>query len=115
MLDTVEKVLEFTSGEKISTKNSSIFMCVVAQNDNDDCNYAICETCEGEHKSRSRCSIAEREKRRKSCHHKIHNLTMVSSPWWCGSKHIGGQKWKNKPQGCFYCMKKFVGSYKGVN
>ena len=52
MLDTAEKVLEFTSGEKILTKDTSIFMCVVAQNGNNDCNYAICETCEGKNKSR---------------------------------------------------------------
>ena len=40
MLDTVEKVLEFTSGENILTNDNSIFRCVVAQNDNEDCNYA---------------------------------------------------------------------------
>ena len=115
MLDTVEKVLEFTSGEKILTKDNSIFMCVVAQNDNDDCNYAICETCEGENKSRKRCCIVDREKRRKRCYHEIHNLNMLSSPWWCGTNHIGGQKWKNKPQGCSCCRKEFVGRYRGVN
>ena len=115
MLDTVEKVLEFTSGEKILTKDNAIFMCVVAQNNNDVCNYAICETCEGEHKSRSRYSIADREKRRKTCHHQIHNLTMLVGPWWCGTNYIGGQKWKNKPQGCVYCKKKIVGRYKGIS
>ena len=61
MLDTVEKVLEFTSGGKLLTKDNSIFMCVVAQNNNDDCNYAICETCEGEHKSKKRYCIVDRE------------------------------------------------------
>ena len=52
MLDTAEKIIEFTSGEKILAKDNSFFMGVVAQNNNDVCNYAICETCEGEHKSK---------------------------------------------------------------
>ena len=80
MLDTVDKILEFTSREKILTKDNSIFMCVVAQNDNDDSNYAICETCEGKHGSNRRFCIVDREKRRKKFHHEIHNLTMLSSP-----------------------------------
>ena len=50
MLDTAEKSIDFTSGEKILAKDNSIFMCVVAQDINDVCNCAICETCEGEHK-----------------------------------------------------------------
>ena len=90
MLDTVEKVLEFTSGEKILAKYNSIFMCVVAQNDNDDCNYSIREICEGENKSRKRCCIVDREKLRKRRYHEIHNLNLLSSPWWCDTNHICG-------------------------
>ena len=115
MFDTAEKIIQLTSGEKILAKDNSIFMCVVAQNNNDVCNYAICETCEGEHKSKKRCSIADREKRRKTCHHQIHNLTMLVGPWWCGTNYIGGQKWKNKPQGCIYCKQNVGGRYKGIN
>ena len=94
----MKKVLEFTSGEKILTKDNSIFMCVVAQNDNDDYNCAICETCEGEKKSRRRCYIVNREKRRKRCYHEIHNLNVLSSPWWRGTNHIGGKSGKISPR-----------------
>ena len=113
MLDTVEKVLEFTSGEKILTKENSIFMCVVAQNDNDDCNYAICETCEGEHKSRRRCCIVDREKRRKKCHHEIHNLNMLSSPWWCGTIILVGKSGKISPRDVSTAGRNLLGGTKG--
>ena len=42
MLDTAKTIIEFTSGEKILAKDNSIFMCVVAQNNNDVGNCAIC-------------------------------------------------------------------------
>ena len=67
-------------------------MCVVAQNNNVDCNYAIYETCDGEYKSMRQYCIVDREKHRKRCYHEIHNLNILSSTWWGGTNHIGGQK-----------------------
>lgn len=111
-MDVDERDLGFTDGEIILTRESAIFMCLIANDDDDTCNYAMCEGCVAEHKSAGRrCGSDCREKRRKYCHHQIRNLQMVSCPYWCSKKYINGGKWQNKPKGCVCCNKKFVGNY----
>lgn len=113
LLDTNWRTVEFHNGELLLSNGSAIYMCVRALDDDDTCNYSICENCKAEHQSRGRFSTASRSDCRKSCHHQIRNLQMNVEPYWCGRNYIHGSKWKNKPQGCVCCKKKYVASYLG--
>ena len=51
------KGLQF-NGIKALTRESSIFICTIANGDADSCKYAICQECEVEHKPRGRLCVA---------------------------------------------------------
>ena len=68
MLNADWKGLQF-NGIKALTRESSIFMCTIANDDNDSCKYTICQECEVEHKPRGRLCVACRDECRKECHH----------------------------------------------
>jgi len=105
---------DFTDDKALTlAKGSSIYMCMIAHDDDDTCKYAICEGCKEEHQPIGRQTADDREARRVSCHHEIRNLDMAIEPYWCGTKYIHGKKWENKPQGCSGCKRKFIGAYAG--
>ena len=110
MLNADWKGLQF-NGIKALTRESTIFMCTIANGDADSCKYAICQACEVQYKPRGRLCMACRDECRNECHHQIRNLVMTVAHYWCGKGYINGPKWEDKPQGCVCCKMKFVGNY----
>lgn len=112
LLKTDWRIINFDQGEIRLTSNNVIFMCPIANHDDDVCNFAICEGCETKHKWKGR----SRYKRKKECEHNMcrhqfRNLSMAEKPFWVGRNWINRNSWKNKPKGCVCCKQKFVGDY----
>jgi len=80
MLNADWKGLQFNS-IKALTRESAIFMCTIAYDDDDYCKYAICQAYEVEHRLRGRLRAACRDECRKECHHQIYNLVMAVAPY----------------------------------
>lgn len=113
LLDIDWSSVEFTEGVILLNKDSVIHMCMIANCDSDDCNYAICNGCKMKHENKKRRRDVLHQKRSKTCNHHIHHLVPTEMPFWCGTKYINGQKWNLRPKGCVCCRKKFVGEYTG--
>ena len=103
--------IEFTEGEILLTSNSVIFMCPIANRDDNACNFAICGVCEMEHKWKGRAKIQCTEKCENTCRHQSRNLKMEERPYWVGRNYINGPYSEMRPKGCVCCRKKFVGDY----
>ena len=89
------------------TRKNYILMCVMGNDADGTCQYALCEGCYLEHKPKKRCSADPLEERRRFCHHAMRNLEQVFDVWWCTTKNIQGPEWKKRAKGCACCKGMF--------
>ena len=106
----------FRRGKDIQlAKDDFIWTCVVCNNADGSCKYAICDDCHGKHLNKRRKKVAKLDLRRQSCHHELHNLIPFTNVFWCpkaekndGEEWKYGEEWKRRPQGCVLCEGMFV-------
>ena len=99
----------FRRGKDIQlAKDDFIWTCVVCNNADGSCKYAICEGCHCKHIPKCRQTVSKMDLRRQRCHHEFQNLIPITNVWWCTEAQINGEEWKRRPQGCVLCEGMFV-------
>ena len=84
-------------------------MCLIANDANGDCKYAICEDCHREKGTKYRCTVTPLCERRLACHHELHDLNQIFDVWWCTEKEIKREtEWSKRAQGCVCCEGMFI-------